>query len=82
MHKAEGLEENLNKCMESRDLESPEGIWKFQNTEHYYKSLLDSYEDTEMNISKVSEDWCTERKWIIKVGMRKRWKTQGEQLEN
>lgn len=56
MHKAEDLEENLKKCMESRDLESPGGFWKFQNTEHYYKSLLDSYEDTEMNISKVSED--------------------------
>lgn len=72
MDKAEGLEENLKKCMESRHLESPERIWKFQNTEHYCESLLDSYEETWMNISKVSEDWCTERKWIIEVGMQKR----------
>lgn len=56
MHKAESLEENLKKCMESRDLESPERIWKFQNSAHYYKGLLDSYEETGMNVSEVSED--------------------------
>lgn len=56
MHKAKGLERNLKKCMESTDLESLERIWKFQNTENYYESLLDSYEETRMNVSKASED--------------------------
>lgn len=44
MYKAEGLEGKFFKlkCMENRDLESPEMIWMFQNTEHYYKSWLDS----------------------------------------
>lgn len=54
MHKAEGLERNLKKCVESTDLESLERIWKFQNTENYYEILLDSYEEIQTNVSKVS----------------------------
>lgn len=43
MQKAEDLERKLKKFMESTDLESLERIWKFQNTENYYESLLDTY---------------------------------------